>query len=177
MVGVFGAWRAQEGDPIYSRAMDYGRALALAGHGVLTGGYSGVMEAANRGAAEKCGRSVGVTCPEINCLLPSNPWANELVRAEDLPARLAACFRSIEAAVFLPGRSGTITELAFALEMREKGLLTYPVFLTCNHWDSYLTTHREYSRSLAYPASEEPSELVCHCVSPSALIDRLERKP
>lgn len=174
IVGIFGAWRAQPGDAIYTSAQDYGHALAAAGHAVLTGGYAGVMEAANRAAAEARGRSIGITCPEIDRLLPVNPWVNDHIKEIDLPARLAACFRMINAAVFLPGRAGTITELAFAMELREKGLLSHPVFLTCDFWDAFLIAHKTANCALGYPSSPSPDTLTIHCARPNDLILRLE---
>jgi uncharacterized protein (TIGR00725 family) len=177
IVGIFGAWRAEKGDPIYSRAFEYGRAIAKSGHAVLTGGYAGVMEAANFGAAEAGGRSIGVTCPEIDQLLPVNPWASELIAACDLPDRLAICFRMIDAAVFLPGRSGTMTELAFALEMREKKLLKYPVFLTCDFWNRFLAAYVEINAALPYPTSKSIDRSSYLCFGPTELLQKLEGQP
>lgn len=174
IVGVFGTWRAQPGDAIYTRAEELGRALAVAGHAVLTGGYAGVMEAANRGATEAGGRSIGITCPEIDRLLPVNRWVKEHIQEADLLARLAACFRMIGGAVFLPGRSGTITELTLALEMREKGLLGHPVYLTCDYWDNLLLTYKDLNCALAYPSSPNPAPLAIHCTGTGDLISRLE---
>lgn len=173
IVGVFGTWRAQRGDPVYHLAEEFGRSLAQAGHAVLTGGYAGVMEAANRGAAEVGGRSIGITCPEIDRHLAMNPWVNDPIRESDLPARLATCFRLIQAALFLPGRSGTITELALALEMREKGILPHPVFLTCNYWDGFISACRETNCALDYPSSKSLGTRAVSCKTPRDLISRL----
>jgi hypothetical protein len=174
IVGVFGAWRPKPGDPIYVRAEQYGWALVSAGHAVLTGAYSGVMEAANRGAMEAGGRSIGITCPEIDRLLPPNEWLSERIDEPDLPARLAACFRMIDAAVFFPGRSGTITELSLALEMREKGLLIRPVYLACDYWDDYLQAHLKANEALPYPSSPSPALVFVRCAEADTLISRLE---
>ena len=173
-IGVFGAWRAAEGDPIYSLAVEYGRALAAAGQCVLTGGYSGVMEAACRGAVESGGTTIGVTCPEIDRFLPVNPWVTEEIKAKDIQERLAISLRLADAAIFFPGRRGTITELAFALELREKGLLQYPVFLPCDYWDSFLHAYAAVNKQLAYPSSDSPgSMLFMHCPTPANALSRL----
>jgi uncharacterized protein (TIGR00725 family) len=166
-VGVFGTWRATEGDLIYRVAVDYGRALGTAGHCVLTGGYSGVMEAACRGAAEAGGRTIGVTCPELDRLLPVNSWVAEEVKTRDLQERLATSLRRIDAALFCPGRSGTMTELSFALELREKGTLLYPVFLSCEFWDDVLLTYAAVNSKLPYPTSDSSAAtLFTHCSGP-----------
>jgi uncharacterized protein (TIGR00725 family) len=174
IVGVFGTWRSQPDDPICVRAVLYGKALAEAGHAVLTGGYSGVMEAANRGAAEAGGRSIGITCPEIDRLLPPNRWISERIPEPDLLARLATCFRMIDAAVFFPGRSGTITELSLAIEMREKGLLSRPVYLACDYWDGFLRAHQAANEALPYPSSPSPALVSVRCDEPERLISGLE---
>ena len=64
------------GEPLYACAYDTGRALAVAGHTVLTGGYGGVMEAASRGALEAGGRTVGVTC-SIFGARTANAWIHK----------------------------------------------------------------------------------------------------
>jgi uncharacterized protein (TIGR00725 family) len=173
-IGVFGSWRAAEGDPIYSLAVEYGRALAAAGQSVLTGGYSGVMEAACRGASEAGGTTIGVTCPEIDRLLPVNRWVTEEIKAKDLQERLATSLRRIDAAIFFPGRTGTITELAFALELREKGILRYPLFLPCDYWDGFLHAHAAVNKQLPYPALDFPGGMLfMHCSTPANALSRL----
>jgi uncharacterized protein (TIGR00725 family) len=173
-VGVFGTWRATESDPIYRVAADYGRALGIAGHCVLTGGYSGVMEAACRGAAQSGGKTIGITCPELDRLLPVNPWVTEEVKARDLQERLAICFRRIDAALFCPGRSGTITELSLALELREKGELLHPLFLSCDFWDDVLRAYAAVNSKLPYPTSDSSQEhLFLHCSGPVDVLERL----
>ena len=60
-VTVFGSSRATPVDPVYRDARRLGRLLAVAGYAVRSGGYSGVMEAVSRGAAEAGGQAIGVT--------------------------------------------------------------------------------------------------------------------
>lgn len=174
VVGIFGGWRPLEGDPLYIHALGYGRALGAAGHRVLTGGYSGVMEAASRGVVESGGQAIGVTCPEIDRLLPVNPWVTEEVKAKDIQGRLAECFRRIDVALFFPGRSGTATELVFALELREKGILRQPLFLSDDFWDDLLNAHSVVNSNFPYPLAAlgiSPSFL--HCSGPADLVSKL----
>lgn len=176
VVGVFGGWRPVDGDPLYNLARDYGRALGAAGHCVLTGGYSGVMEAVSRGAVESGAKTMGVTCPEIDRLLPVNRWVTEEIKTQDLYARLAACFRRIDVALFFPGRSGTATELVFSLELREKGILRRPVFLSDNFWDELLRAHAAVNSKLPYPASAAGnSPAFIHCGAPTDFLAQLAR--
>src|SRR4029078_7741171 len=59
-VAIFGSSRSQPGSPDYARAEGMGKALAKAGYAVITGGGPGDMEAANKGALEAGGESVGL---------------------------------------------------------------------------------------------------------------------
>jgi len=173
-VGIFGSWRIGRDDPIYSHAAEYGRVLAAACLSILTGGYSGVMEAACKGAVEVGGATIGVTCPEIDRLLAVNRWVNQEIKARDLQERLAIAFRLIDAAVFFPGRSGTITELALAIELREKGILRHPILLPSEYWDDFLRAHAAVGMRLPYETSAAPnSTLFEHCLTPTYALARL----
>ena len=70
-VTIFGSARTNEKDKYYKKAMELGRLLAENGHPVITGGGPGIMEAANRGAFEYGGRSVG-----LNIILPHEQKIN-----------------------------------------------------------------------------------------------------
>jgi predicted Rossmann-fold nucleotide-binding protein len=92
-VSVFGGARANPGDDLYNDALTLGGMLARAGHTVLTGGYSGSMEAISRGAAEAGGHVIGVTCDEIENWRPMRPnaWVKEEIRLATLPDRQSGC--------------------------------------------------------------------------------------
>ena len=74
-VSVFGSSRVVETDPVYEIGRQVGRLLAEAGFAVITGGGPGAMEAANRGAAEAGGKSVGLSI-HLPKEQASNPYAN-----------------------------------------------------------------------------------------------------
>jgi uncharacterized protein (TIGR00725 family) len=74
-VTVFGSARFSEGTPEYELGVELGRELACAGFAVVTGGGPGLMEAANRGAAEAGGVSIG-----LNIILPREQDANPYVQ-------------------------------------------------------------------------------------------------
>lgn len=173
IVGIFGTWRAIEDDPVYRLSLDYGRTLGTAGCRVLTGGYSGVMEAACRGAVDSGGETIGVTCPELDRLLPVNRWVTKEIKACDLQDRLATCFRHVDAALFLPGRSGTMTELSLALELREKGALLHPVLLSCSFWDDLLSVRAAINLKLPHPQGRAREPLYLHCSGPERILTQL----
>src|SRR5581483_9721239 len=78
-VTIFGSARIREGDPHYELARRMGAAIARLGFTVITGGGPGIMEAANRGAKEAGGRSVGCTI-ELPSEQPTNAYLDRYVR-------------------------------------------------------------------------------------------------
>ncbi|PYQ53285.1 MAG: TIGR00730 family Rossman fold protein, partial [Acidobacteria bacterium] len=72
-VAIFGSARSAPGSPDYQRAEEMGRVLAKAGYAVITGGGPGDMEAANKGALEAGGESVGLAI-ELPYELKPNPY-------------------------------------------------------------------------------------------------------
>lgn len=114
LIAVFGGSQPLPGSPAYQEAYLLGKALAHAGHTVLTGGYIGTMEAVSRGAAEAGGHVIGVTCAEIERWRPvgPNPWVREEWRCETLLERLQRIIFHSQAAIALPGGPGTLTEIA-----------------------------------------------------------------
>lgn len=73
-VAIFGSARTQPTDPMYEKAIETARLLARAGFTIITGGGPGIMEAANRGASEAAGLSVG-----LGISLPAEPTINRFV--------------------------------------------------------------------------------------------------
>src|SRR3954451_16864131 len=101
-VTVFGSARVKEGDVSYELARKMGAAIAQLGFTVMTGGGPGIMEAANRGAKEVGGRSVG-----CNIELPfeqiSNPYLDRCVRLHYFFVRKALLIKYSYAFVVMPG--------------------------------------------------------------------------
>src|SRR4029453_8234117 len=135
-VTIFGSARLREDDPIYQRAQDLGRRLAGAGLAVVTGGGRGVMEAANRGAHEAGGLSVG-----FNIDLPHeqhhNPYLDIGVTFRHFYARKTMLVKAAEGFVMFPGGFGTLDELFEALTLIQTGkVLDFPVVLFGrDHWE------------------------------------------
>jgi len=109
-VTVFGSARFPEGHPYYELARKMGYALAKAGFTVMTGGGPGIMEAANRGAREAGGRSIG-----CNILLPEeqapNPYVDKTVSFKHFFVRKVMLVKYSYAFVVMPGGFGTLDEL------------------------------------------------------------------
>jgi hypothetical protein len=128
-VTVFGSARFPEGHPYYALGRDVGRRLSDLGFTVMTGGGPGLMEAANRGAREAGGRSVG-----CNILLPTeqvpNPYLDRSVTCRHFFVRKVLLFKYSYAFVALPGGIGTVDELFEALTLIQTGKIEhFPVVL------------------------------------------------
>jgi uncharacterized protein (TIGR00730 family) len=128
-VSVFGSARVHEDDLPYRQAREVGARLAQAGFAVVTGGGPGVMEAANRGAREAGGLSVG-----FNIQLPheqhSNPYIDIGLTFNHFYARKTMFVKAAEGFVIFPGGFGTLDELFESLTLIQTGkVLHFPVVL------------------------------------------------
>jgi uncharacterized protein (TIGR00730 family) len=149
-IAVFGSSEPLPGDALYEQAQSLGRVLARAGHDVVTGGYGGVMEAASRGAVEAGGRAVGVCCDIFPQRAP-NRYSSQVVRSRDLYDRTRELVQRARGFVVLPGKSGTLAELAFLWALHRAGCLDRrPVVLLGGHFRR-LVDHLASSRMLDAP--------------------------
>ena len=143
-VSVFGSARTQPHDPVYELGRRVGRALVTAGYAVITGGGPGTMEAANRGALDAGGTSVG-----LGIELPFEAGLNEFV---DLGvnfryffARKTMFVKYAQGFVVLPGGFGTLDELFEAVTLVQTQKVTsFPiVLLGTAYWSGLLTWLRQ----------------------------------
>ena len=115
-VCVFGSARTDPGAPEYAQARALGGALAQAGWAVITGGGPGIMEAANRGASEAGGLSVGLGI-ELPFEQGLNDWVDLGLNFRYFFARKTMFVKYAQAFVILPGGFGTLDELFEALTL------------------------------------------------------------
>jgi uncharacterized protein (TIGR00730 family) len=138
-VTIFGSARVTEDDPIYETARDVGRRFVEAGFAVVTGGGPGLMEAANRGAQEAGGLSVG-----FNIDLPHeqhhNPYVDIGLTFKHFYARKTMLVKAAEGFVMFPGGFGTLDELFEALTLIQTGkVFNFPVVLLgSEYWSGLL---------------------------------------
>jgi uncharacterized protein (TIGR00730 family) len=138
-VTIFGSARARETHPAYIAAVETGRRFAEAGFTVVTGGGPGVMEAANCGAKEGGGLSVG-----FNIELPheqhSNPYLDVSLTFSHFYARKTMFVKAAEGFVIFPGGFGTLDEFFEALTLIQTGkVMHFPVVLfDSDYWRGLL---------------------------------------
>ncbi len=134
-VSVFGSARTPPDDPYYEFGERLGKALAQVGYAVITGGGPGAMEAANKGASEAGGVSVGLGI-ELPFEQVLNDWVDIGVEFRYFFARKTMFVKYAQAFVVLPGGFGTLDELFEALTLVQTGKVTkFPVILVgSDYW-------------------------------------------
>jgi uncharacterized protein (TIGR00730 family) len=175
-VAMFGSARIDEGHPAYSAARQTARLFAESDWAVVTGGGGGVMEAANRGAREGGGLSVG-----WNISLPheqhANPYLDIEYTFDHFYVRKVCFVKPSEGFVIFPGGFGTLDELYEALTLIQTGkVLHFPVVLfDTDYWGEMLEWIRvellaaglispeDVDLLHATDSTEEAVELVLEC--------------
>jgi uncharacterized protein (TIGR00730 family) len=128
-VSVFGSARTPRDHPHYAAGVAIGSALAQAGYAVITGGGPGAMEAANRGASDAGGLSVGLGI-ELPFEQDLNEWVDVGIAFRYFFVRKTMFVKYAQAFVILPGGFGTLDELFEALTLVQTRKVTrFPVIL------------------------------------------------
>ncbi len=128
-VTVFGSARIGESSPNYQDARELGRLLSEAGFAVITGGGPGVMEAANRGAFEAGGYSIGCNI-ELPFEQSANPYVNLTINFRYFFVRKTMFVKFSDGFVIFPGGFGTLDELFEALTLvQTRKIHRFPIVL------------------------------------------------
>ena len=149
-VSVFGSARTPQDSPHYASGVAIGAALAEAGYAVITGGGPGAMEAANRGASEAGGLSVGLGI-ELPFEQELNEWVDVGIAFRYFFVRKTMFVKYAQAFVILPGGFGTLDELFEALTLVQTRKVTrFPVVLFGSEYWSGLV---DWLRTTMVPAA------------------------
>jgi uncharacterized protein (TIGR00730 family) len=143
-ITVFGSARFKEDNPHYQSAREFGRQIAAIGFTTMTGGGPGIMEAANRGAFEKGGRSIG-----CNIKLPfeqmPNPYVQTSITFDHFFVRKILMIKYSYAFIIMPGGFGTMDEFFETLTLvQTKTLIRFPVVLFGKEFYNELWDYMEY---------------------------------
>jgi uncharacterized protein (TIGR00730 family) len=138
-VSVFGSARTLPDHPDFALGESVGRLLAEAGYAVITGGGPGIMSAANKGASEAGGLSVGLGI-ELPFEQGMNPWVDLGVNFRYFFARKTMFVKYAEGFIVLPGGFGTFDELFEALTLVQTHKVTeFPIVLVgSDYWTGLL---------------------------------------
>ncbi len=143
-ISVFGSARVQRDTPEYEFACKVGAGLARAGYAVITGGGPGIMEAANKGAVDAGGVSVGLGI-ELPFEQGLNPWVDIGVNFRYFFARKTMFVKYARGFIVLPGGFGTMDELFEAMTLVQTQKVTaFPIVLVDSaYWGGLLDWMRE----------------------------------
>ena len=145
-VTIFGSARFKEGNKYYEQTRQLAGKIALLGFTIMTGGGPGIMEAANRGAKEVGGKSVG-----CNIVLPAeqqpNPYLDKWVNIRYFFVRKTLLIKYSYAFVVMPGGFGTMDEFFEAVTLTQtKKISQFPIIIFDKEFHKNLIEHIENMR-------------------------------
>ncbi len=133
-VTIFGSARTHPEDPQYTAAQETAKLLAEQGFAIITGAGPGIMEAANRGAKEAGGRSIGCNI-ELPFEQGANPYVDTLINFRYFFVRKTMFIKYSNAFIIFPGGFGTLDEAFEALTLIQTGkIYQFPVILFGRHY-------------------------------------------
>ena len=143
-ITVFGSARYKEDHVYYSKAREFGKQIAASGFTTMTGGGPGIMEAANRGAFENNGKSIG-----CNIQLPFeqkiNPYVQKSVTFEHFFVRKVLLVKYSYAFIIMPGGFGTMDEFFEILTLiQTKSVTNFPIVLFGKEYHQPLVKNIEW---------------------------------
>ena len=175
-VTVFGSARFPEDHQYYQLARQAGRLLAEAGYTVITGGGPGIMEAANRGAKDAGGRSIG-----CNITLPveqrPNPYVDRFVQFDHFFVRKMMMIKLSSAFVLLPGGFGTLDEIFETVTLMQTGKIAKMpiVVLGGDFWNALRTFITETMLS-ENTIGREDLELISLAQTPEEVVSKIRSR-
>ena len=169
LIAVFGSSTIAAESDAYRLAEDLGRLLARAGAAVMSGGYSGVMDAVSRGARAEGGHVIGVTTELFAARSPST-WLSEQVHTNDLFDRLRHLVMQPTGYVAAGGNIGTLTEVFLAWNMLAvQGRTAAPLILLGEQYGGLL----DYLRRARLVENAEHLAMVRHAATAEDALELL----
>ncbi|MDX1630628.1 MAG: TIGR00730 family Rossman fold protein [Thermoanaerobaculia bacterium] len=172
-VTIFGSARFEPGHPYYRLAREVGGALAEAGFTVMTGGGPGIMEAANRGADEAGGFSVGCNI-ELPHEQEPNPYLDLFLEFRYFFVRKVMLVKYSTGFIVLPGGFGTLDEIFETATLIQTGKIQeFPLILMGTDYWSPVLTFMEETMIAQGTISPEDFELIYRTDSPREAVRRI----
>lgn len=175
-VSIFGSARCVPGSREYANAESLARLLVEAGYGIITGGGPGIMEAANKGATEAGGESVG-----LHILLPHeqdcNPYVKTRCNFRYFFVRKFMFFKYATAYVVMPGGMGTMDEFSEAFVLAQTGRTSpFPIILyDSTFWGGLVDWLRTSMTGHGFITSTELDKLVTLADTPEDVVAHISR--
>ena len=174
-IAIFGSARTKPDDPDYQAAQETGTLLAAQGFAVITGGGPGIMEAANRGAFEAGGLSIGCNI-ELPFEQKANPYQTLSLTFKYFFVRKMMFVKYSLAFVIFPGGFGTFDELFEALTLiQTKKIRNFPIVLFGSHyWSGML----DWIRAVVLPGgkiSDHDMDIFHITDSPAEVVEIVNR--
>jgi uncharacterized protein (TIGR00730 family) len=175
-VSVFGSARAEPDSPLYRQTETLGRLLVEHGYGVITGGGPGLMEAANKGASEAGGTSIGLRIQlpfEQGC----NPYVKTRLDFHYFFVRKLMFVKHAQAYVVMPGGMGTLDEFSEAFVLSQtKRIRPFPIILyDTQYWQGFLDWMRDSMAGSGYIREQEMRDCYILCDSPEQVVQHINR--
>lgn len=173
LIAVFGSSTIFPESPTWRLALELGRALGEAGADVMTGGYSGAMEAVSQGAHETGAHVVGVTVELFESRGPVNRYVKERIHTALLFDRLRVMIERAEGFIAVPGSIGTLTEVFLTWNLLVvDGRPPAPLVLLGAHWNPWLEAQRHPDLILPHlfewvRVTEDPREAARWALEPA----------
>ena len=155
-ISIFGSARSKPGDPMYESTREIASRLVKSGFAVITGGGPGLMEAANRGAADANGTSVGLGI-ELPFETALNDWVNLGINFRYFFARKVMFLKYAQGFIVMPGGYGTFDELFEALTLVQTDkILDFPIVLFGkSYWQGLVDWLREQTLTEHFISPED----------------------
>ena len=174
-VTIYGSARVKPQDDLYSQTTEIARRLGELGFSIITGGGPGIMEAANKGAAEAGVKSVGLNI-ELPIEQACNAYATKVVTFKHFFVRKVMLVKYAIAFIIMPGGMGTMDELTEVLTLiQTHKIRPFPVILyDGKFWKGFLEWLRGTVLTRGY-VSEEDFNLLRICDDPTNVIETVQK--
>jgi len=174
-VSIYGSARLSSEDELYNQAEEIARRLGELGFNIITGGGPGIMEAANKGAAQAGVKSIGLNI-ELPIEQECNPYTNKAITFKHFFVRKVMLVKYAIAFVIMPGGLGTMDEITEVLTlMQTHKIKPFPVILyNSKFWKGFLDWLRGTVLTSGY-ISEEDFDLLRICDDPTSVVETVQR--